>query len=115
MADLCSMTNACNLLSRLGVTANYRGFFQTAHAIQLCVNEPGYLLQVTIRLYPEIAKQYGTNWRAVERNIRTVCSIVWRENQPLLEELAHRALFEKPTPTQLLAILSTSLLLTEEP
>lgn len=114
MTALCSMADACNLLSRLGVTANYRGFFQVAYALQLCVEEPNRLLGVTSCLYPEVAKQYDTNWRAVERNIRTICGIIWQGNRPLLEQLANRPLPAKPVPTQLLAILSTSLLLAQE-
>ena len=58
---------------------------------------------------PEVAKQYGTNWKAVERNIRTVNCIIWRESRSLLEELAHRHLEQKPRNSQMLAILVSSL------
>ena len=37
-----------------------------------CAEEPERLLLVTKWLYPDVAKQYGTNWKAVERDIRTV-------------------------------------------
>lgn len=98
------------LLYRLGVTGNYTGFFHTAYAVALCAEQPDRLLMVTKWLYPEVAKQYGTNWRAVERNIRTISRIIWQENRPLLEELAHRHLEQRPRNTQLLAILTSSLL-----
>ena len=98
-----------DLLYQLGVTANYTGFFHTAYAISLCVEQPDRLLLVTKWLYPEVAKQYGTNWKAVERNIRTVSCIIWREGRPLLEELAHRHLEQKPRNAQMLAILASSL------
>lgn len=98
-----------DLLYRLGVTANYTGFFYTACAIALCVEQPDRLLLVTKWLYPEVAKQYGTNWKAVERNIRTAGCMIWRKNRPLLEQLARRTLEEKPRTAQLLAILTTSL------
>ena len=103
------MTVVCNLLYQLGVTTNYTGFFHTACAVLLCVEQPDRLLLVTKRLYPEVAKQYKTNWKAVERNIRTVSCIIWREGRPLLEELAHRHLEQKPRNAQLLAILASSL------
>ncbi len=64
---------------------------------------------VTKWLYPEVAKQYGTNWRAMERSIRTVNSIIWRENRPLLEELACRSLKQRPRSAQLLSMLAASL------
>lgn len=103
------MTDIYDLLYRLGATANYTGFFHTAYAVSLCVEQPDRLLLVTKWLYPEVAKRYGTNWKAVERNIRTVSCIIWREGRPLLEELAHRQLERKPRNTQLLAILASSL------
>ena len=98
-----------DLLYQLGVTANYTGFFHTAYAVSLCAEQPDRLLLVTKWLYPEVAKRYGTNWKAVERNIRTVSCIIWREKRPLLEELARRHLEEKPRNAQLLAILASSL------
>ena len=98
-----------DLLYRLGVTSNYKGFFHTAYAVELCRKEPERLLLVTKWVYPEVARQYGTSWGAVERNIRTVDHVIWRENRLLLEELAHRTLEQKPRNAQLLAILAASL------
>lgn len=98
-----------DLLYQLGVTANYTGFFHTAYAVSLCAEQPNRLLLVTKWLYPEVAKQYKTTWKAVERNIRTVSVIIWQENRPLLERLAHRNLPQKPRATQMLAILASSL------
>lgn len=101
------MTEIYDLLYRLGVTANYTGFFHTAYAVALCAEQPERLLLVTKWLYPEVAKQYTTSWKAVERNIRMVGGIIWRENRPLLEKLAHRRLERKPRNAQLLAILAS--------
>lgn len=100
---------AYDLLHRLGVTPNYTGFFHVAYAVLLCAQQPDRLLLVTKWLYPEVAKRYGTNWKAVERNIRTVSAVIWRENRPLLEELACRHLEQKPPNAQLLSILVSSL------
>lgn len=102
-------TEIYDLLYRLGVTANYTGFFHMAYAVSLCVEQPDRLLLVTKWLYPEVAKQYDTNWKAVERNIRAVNCIIWRENRSLLEELSHRRLEQRPRNAQLLAILAASL------
>ena len=86
--------DAYHLLHRLGATANYTGFSYLVRALQLCAEEPERLLLVTKWLYPDVAKQYGTNWKAVE----------------LLEDLARRELSQKPCTAQLLAILHASLL-----
>ena len=98
-----------DLLYGLGITANYTGFFQTGSAVQLCMERPERLLLVTKLVYPDVARQYKTNWKAVERNIRTVNGIVWAQNRPFLEKLAGRELLSKPSNAQLLAILSYSL------
>lgn len=98
-----------DLLYSLGATTNYAGFFHTAYAVSLCAQQPDRLLLVTKWLYPEVARQYKTNWKAVERNIRTVNAAIWRENRPLLEKLAHRHLERRPRNTQFLSILAASL------
>ena len=98
-----------DLLYQLGATANYIGFFHTAYAVALCAEQPERLLGVTKGLYPEVAKAYKTNWKAVERNIRTVGDMIWHKNRPLLEALARRHLTQRPRNTQLLAILTASL------
>lgn len=69
-----------------------------------------WLVAVTKELYQEIARRYNTNWRAVERNIRTIISIAWQKNRPLLETLAQRPLERRPSAAQFLAVLSAGLL-----
>ena len=101
--------NIFGLLCRLGISANYAGFFQTAYAVELCLAEPERLLLVTKLVYLEVARRYGTNCGAVERNIRTVCGVAWKNNRRLLEQLAHKPLPQKPRNTQFLTILLYSL------
>ena len=96
------------LLNRLGVTANYRGYYYVSSAVELCVEKEERLLFITKWLYPEVAKRYQTNWKAVERSMRTAGGIMWRENQPLLEELACRKLKRQPRTAQMLAILAAA-------
>ena len=93
------------LLCRLGISANYMGFFQTACAVELCRAEPERLLLITKKVYPEVARLCGTSWSAVERNIRTACGLAWKNNPCLLEELAHKPLPQKPHNAQFIAIL----------
>ena len=97
-----------NLLCRLGITADYIGFFHTSYAVYLAVLHPKRLLLVTKLLNPTVARHYETSWQRVERNIRTVVSVAWNSNRELLAELAQRPLPRKPTPSQFLAILALS-------
>ena len=96
----------CGLLYRLGITANYTGFFHTSYAVYLAVQQPERLLLVTKWLYPEVARHYKTTWHCVERNIRTVVRIAWDTNPARLEELARHPLYQRPTASGFLAILA---------
>ena len=73
------LTEIYDLLYRLGITANYTGFFHMGYAVKLCCERPERLLMVTKWVYPEVAKHYQTNGRAVERNIRTVGKVLWEQ------------------------------------
>ena len=103
-----SLVPIYDVLYRLGVTANYIGFFYVSHAVWLCSRQPARLLLVTKWLYPKVAEYYGTNWKNVERSIRTVVSVAWRNNPRLLSELAGHRLPEKPKAAQFLSILVNS-------
>lgn len=95
-----------DILTRLGVTANYTGFQQSAYAVYLCIQDPDKLALVSKWLYPEVAKRYRTTGIAVERNIRTVSRQAWETNPALLCELAGCAQDKKPSAAQFLAILT---------
>ena len=97
--------NTNHLLHRLGLTANYRGYFYVSYGIVLCAKEQERLLLVTKRLYPEVAKRYGTNWKAVERNIRTSIRIVWSKNPHKLQQLTGCPISSRPTAAHFIAIL----------
>lgn len=94
------------LLHELGVTSNYTGYFHASHAVLLCAQEPERLLLVTKWVYPDVAKRYHTNWRSVERNIRTVSQLAWETNRSVLERMARHALPNRPSAGVFLAILS---------
>lgn len=100
------ITEIYDLLYQLGIIANYTGFFYTSYAILLIVENPERILLITKRLYPEVAKKYDTNWKAVERNIRTIVSLTWERNPQLLQEFARHILLKKPTNAEFLAILA---------
>ena len=100
------MTAYYPLLMKLGITPNYVAFSQTACALKLIRGNPDALQLVTKCLYPDVAKQFGTNWKAVERNIRSAADIAWRCNPKLVTNLAGYPLMERPKAAQFIAILS---------
>ena len=93
-------------LYSLGITATYIGFFHTSYAVYLAVQQPERLLLVTKWIYPDVAKQYQTDWRNVERNIRTVANIVWKCCPDTLSSIAHFDLERRPSNSQFIAILT---------
>lgn len=94
------------LLYSIGLTANYAGYRQLMVALEIAVEEPESLSQVTKWLYPETARRCGTNWKAVERNIRTALRRVWKNSRNTLEEMAGYSFDTMPKPAQFLAILA---------
>ena len=103
------LTEIYDLLYNLGLTATRTHFFHASFAVYLAVQDPVRLLLVTKWLYPDVAKHYATNWKAVERNIRTAVTVVWRQNPRGLSQLAGYELQKKPTPTQFLNILANAI------
>ena len=101
-----TMYKAFHLLHRLGITANYGGYFYTAYAVCLAEQQPDRLLLVTKWLYPDIARQYATTWQCVERNIRTVITLAWERNPQLLAVLAGYPLKHKPSVGEFVSFLT---------
>lgn len=83
----------------------YPGQKSALNILDKDVEQQDRLLLVTKWLYPDVARKYGTNWKAVERNIRTVSTIAWKHNLPLLESLSHRHLDRRLRSAEFLAVL----------
>lgn len=98
------------LLTNLGITSNYNGFYYIAQAILLTSSGMENLLLITKRLYPHIARLHNTSSKNVERNIRHAVEVAWRTNPQMLSDLAGRPLTYKPTSGEFLAILTNSIL-----
>ena len=94
------------LLYNMGVTEQYTGFFYTMCAVRLIISDPNRLRFITKLIYPDVAKMYCSNWKAIERNIRTVASAAWRNNPLLLSYLSGFSLKRKPSNGYFLATLT---------
>ena len=99
-----------SLLCRLGITANYDGFYQTVHAVELAVAAPEKLQSVTNFIYPEVAAKYNTTPDNVRKNIAKVCSLAWERNPQLLSEIAMHKLKKKPGTSEFLAIVTVEVM-----
>lgn len=97
------------ILNRLGLSANYLGFYQMAYALQLAQEQPSRLLLVTKLIYPDVARRFQTSQDAVERNLRTAVKVIWKADTPLLREVMGEGAWERPCTGRFLALLTTYL------
>jgi len=90
----------------MGITANYKGFMQIAFAIYYALQDPKRLEEVTHHIYPLVAIQCNTTITAVEKNIRTVVNIVWRDYKDHFEKITKTNLKYQPGNAQFIAALT---------
>ena len=109
MNDEAVLTLIYGLLYRLGLTANYSGFFHTSYSVLLTVRQPELLTAATKWLYPATADHYGTTWKAVERNIRYSINILWRDHPNRLGDLVGEPLAKPPSPAKFISILAAEI------
>lgn len=95
----------------MGITPNYRGYDYIMLAIELVFENPACLQYVTKELYPEIAKQYHTDWRAVEHSIRITILRSWKSDPTRFEKILGILKQEKPSAGKFLAALYAYLLI----
>lgn len=69
------------LLIRLGIRANLKGFEYLKTAVKICRKDRGELDGITKRLYPSIAKEYGTSADKVEQAIRHAIRTSWDKGE----------------------------------
>ena len=93
------------ILLQLGITPNYKGFYQMLTALEIVEANPEALTMVTKWLYPAVAKRHQTNWKQVERNLRIVVRVAWGTNRDLLQKLSPLQMKKRPTVSQFISIL----------
>lgn len=99
-----------NILRPFGITGRYKGFHHVCFSIQLAVTDDFRLNAVTREIYMVTAVQFNCNWKAVERNIRTVVIRAWNVNPDLLSQMAGYPLDGPPTASEFIEIVSSYIL-----
>ena len=99
-----------HLLRILGVSPIYAGFTPAVTAMKFVLEDPHLMTSLTTKLYPKVAGSCGTSIPSVERNIRTVISIIWEKNKFLFEIIAGYGMTARPSVGDFLAILTTYLM-----
>lgn len=99
--------DAERLLRRLGCTRKLRGFPYTVYMLEQIKENPGAVSQITKRLYPETAAQFGVSGAVIERNLRTMVRHCWAwPDHALLERIAGGPLCYCPTNAEFLDMMA---------
>ena len=110
------MQNAYQLLRKIGMRSTYSGYHYLATAVDMVLEDPGYLKNVTKNLYAVIGEKYGVSAYCVEAALRTVITNYLNRNEDkILSKLLNYPLFDKPTSSELISILADYLRDCQEP
>lgn len=94
-----------NILHQFGLTATSSSFFQMVYAIHLALDDPKMLFYITKYLYPTVAREYKTNWKCIERNLRRITQHAWQANPDLFRKMAQYHFLRCPTVSQFIAVV----------
>lgn len=102
-------SNPERLVRSLGIGGRYQGLRYMVVSVELYRHAP-YGVSLTKEIYPTVAKQFQVSQFSVERNLRTFCKAVWEHgDRARLNEVAGYRVIQKPTPGELIDILSAYL------
>ena len=101
------------ILHRIGIPAHIKGYSFLRFAVITVIKDPNALDVVTKRLYPIIAKEFGTTVTRVERAMRHAIDMAWsRGNNEAQQELFGYKMqggHGKPTTSEFIALIADTL------
>ena len=107
------------VLKRIGVPFANKGYDYLKRAVLLTSDDVSYLRSITTKLYPAIAKEFGTTSSRVERAIRHAIEIAWdRGNLDTLNSFFGYTVNTckgKPTNSEFIALITDKLRLQYKP
>lgn len=88
-------------LVTLGTPAHIKGYRYLAHAVELTVKDESLADAITLRLYPQVAKEFNTTPSRVERAIRHAVEVTWDRGDLdiFMEYFGHTVSSTKGKPT----------------
>ena len=93
-------------LRMLGVGRRYLGYRIIIQVVRMVLQDERCLQHIKQGLLIPLAQEQGCDWRAIERNIRTVIHRAWCINREYLCELAGYPLHQAPTVAEFVEILA---------
>lgn len=102
-------------LQILRIPPCYHGYKQSRLAIELAVEDEDRLMDITKQIYWIVAETCSCDRACIERNIRTVIHVAWKENPSRLSVLAGYQLNAPPSASEFISMLSTYIQRTYRP
>lgn len=106
------------ILHNVGIPAHIKGYSFIREAVEMVIENPTVIGQVTKTLYPNIAEKYDSSTTKVERAIRHAIEIGWsRGNTDVIDDIfgytisAQKA---KPTNSEFIAMVADYISLNED-
>lgn len=98
------------IFNLLGGCCNLQGYYYARTAIEMCVKDMNLINCITKKLYPDIAKEYGTIDTRVERSIRHFIEKIWNygNQEAIYEYFSYtvNARKSKPTNSEFIALIA---------
>ena len=101
-------TEVIKFVQKLGIRPNLNGYHLLIKAILLALKSPELLKSLTKGLYPKVAKDFGKNVKAVERNMRKAIESAY-EYDPERIRSAFYYNVDKPYISEVLSIAVESI------
>ncbi len=99
----------------IGIPPHIKGYQYLRTAIKMCTKDTTIISAITKRLYPDVAKEYGTTASKVERAIRHAIEVCWNRGKiDTINNIFGSQVFTKndrPTNGEFIALLADKLLL----
>ena len=104
-----------NIFVTIGIPPHIKGYQYLREAIKLCIADTDIISSITKRLYPDVAKKFGTTASKVERAIRHAIEVCWNRGKiDNINNLFGSKVFTKndrPTNGEFIALIADKLLL----
>lgn len=100
-----------NILHKLGVPANVKGFFYLREAIILNIKTPDITSSMRRILYPHIADMFHNTTTQVERGIRYAIKISWARGNHIFQQKLFQQFFSassrRPTTAEFITTIAS--------
>ena len=101
-------TEVVRFVRKLGIRPNLNGYHLLVKAILMALKTPNLLKSLTKELYPKIAKDYGKNVKAVERNMRKAIESAYEYDPQRIQSVFYYKV-DKPYISEVLSMAVESI------